>query len=104
MKIDDIRDADGRTCAFEVATRFLDRPAVRQIVRAIPGATLVAYRPGKDQLCEFKVRGVTFVVYELWGNSDRYWVGPRQAGWTPQMTVVRETFQRARPFLFFVRF
>ena len=39
MKVHDIRDADGRTYAFEVSTFFLDRRAVRQIVRAIPGAS-----------------------------------------------------------------
>jgi len=41
----------------------------------IPDATLLAYRPHQDQLCQFKVGGVTFVVYETWGDSDRDWVG-----------------------------
>jgi len=104
MKVHDIRDADGRTYAFEVSTFFLDRRAVRQIVQAIPGATLLAYRPHQEKLCEFKVGGVTFLVYETWGESDRYWVGPKEAGWAPQLAMVRDTFARARPFLWFVRF
>ena len=104
MRIHDIRDADERILAFEVPTFFLDRRAVRQIVLAIPGATLVAYRPYSERLCEFKVGGVAFLVHEHWGESDRYWVGPAEAGWYPQLAVIRETFERARPFLWFVQF
>jgi len=104
MRIHDIQDADGRIQAFEVPTFFLDHRGVRQIVRAIPGATLLAYRPHKERLCEFEVGGVPFQVHEPWGESDRYWVGPVEAGWTPQLRVIRETFARARPFLWFVRF
>jgi len=104
MRIHDIRDEAGRIQAFEVPAFFLDRRAVRQIVRAIPGATLLAYRPYKERLCEFKVGGVAFLVHEHWGDSDRYWVGPVEAGWSPLLAVIRETFARARPFLWFVRF
>ena len=104
MQVHDIRDADGRPCAFEVGSFFLDRRAVRQIVRAIPGATLVAYRPHQERLCEFVLRGDRYLVYERWGESDRYWVGPKEAGATSQLAVVRDTFARARPFLWFVRF
>ena len=81
MRTHDIRDEAGRIQAFEVPTFFLDRRAVRQIVRAIPGATLLAYRPYKERLCEFKVGGVPFLVHEHRGDSDRYWVAPwRLAG------------------------
>jgi hypothetical protein len=104
MRIHDIQDVDGRVLAFEVPSFFLDRRAVRQIVQAIPGATLLAYRPFKERLCEFKVGGVGFLVHEHWGESDRYWIGPVHAGWTPQLGVIRDTFARARPFLWFVRF
>jgi hypothetical protein len=47
---------------------------------------------------------VPFLVHEHWGESDRYWVGPADAGWSPHLAVNRETFARARPFLWFVRF
>jgi hypothetical protein len=33
MKVHDIRDADGRVVALEAPSVFLDRRAVRQIVR-----------------------------------------------------------------------
>ena len=104
MRIHDIGDADGRVQAFEVPSFFLDRRAVRQIVQAIPGATLLAYRPHKERLCEFKVGGVAYLVHEPFGESARYWVGPLEAGWSPHLAVIRETFARARPFLWFVRF
>ena len=104
MRVHDIRDENGRVQAFEVSTFFLDRRALRQIVRAIPGVTVLAYRPYKERLCEFKVGGVAFLVHEHWGESDRYWVGPAEAGWSPHLAVIRETFERARPFLWFVRF
>ena len=104
MRIHDIRDERGRVQAFEVATFFLDRRALRRIVEAIPGAMVVAYQPYKERLCEFRVGGTAFLVHEAFGESARYWVGPAQAGWCPQLAVIRDTFARARPFLWFVRF
>jgi hypothetical protein len=104
VRVHDIKDEQGRVQAFEVATFFLDRGALRTIVEAIPGATVVAYRPYKERLCEFKVGGVAFLVHEAFGESERYWVGPVEAGWSPHLAVIRETFARARPFLWFVRF
>ena len=104
MWIYELRDSEGRFHAFEVSTFFLDRRALRQIVQTIPGVVILAYRPYKERLCEFKVGGVAFLVHEPWGESERYWVGPAEAGWCPQLAVVRETFARARPFLWFVRF
>jgi len=94
VRIHDIQDEDGRIQPFEVPTTFLDRDALRKIVQALPGATLLAYRPYKERLCEFEVGGVPFL--EQLGESDRSWVGPRDAGWRPQLAVIRETFARAR--------
>ncbi|HEY1908244.1 MAG TPA: hypothetical protein VGG91_19495, partial [Myxococcaceae bacterium] len=90
--------------AFELSTFFLDRRALRQIVHAIPAASVVAFRPYKERLCEFKISGVAFLVHEAFGESERYWVGPAEAGWSPHLAAIRETFARARPFLWFVRF
>jgi len=104
MRIRDILDSQGRPIAFEVSTAFLDRRAVRQIVQAIPGARILAYRPYREQLCEFVVSGAAFLVYEAWGESAVYWVGPKQAGWCAQLASVRDAFARARPFLWFVTF
>ena len=42
MRIHDIQDEDGRIQPFEVPTTFLDRHALRKIVQALPGATLLA--------------------------------------------------------------
>ena len=104
MRVHDIRDENGRVQAFEVPTFFLDRGALRKIVQEIPGATVVAFRPYKERLCEFKIGGVAYLVHEPFGESGRYWVGPVEPGWSPHLAVIRETFARVRPFLWFVRF
>jgi len=82
VRIHDIQDEDGRIQPFEVPTTFLDRDALRKIVQALPGATLLAYRPYKERLCAFKVGGVPFLE--------------QLTGWRPQLAVIRETFARAR--------
>ena len=40
-----------------------------------------------------------FVVWEPFGDNDRYWIGPRPLRWVPEIEEVREAFARA-PVLF----
>jgi hypothetical protein len=93
VRIHDIQDENGRVQAFDVPTGGGGSR------RDDPGLSPVQGAPLRVQ-----GRGVPFLVHEHWAESDRYWVGPAEAGWCPQLAVIRETFARARPFLWFVRF
>lgn len=101
MKIYDLIDAEGRIFAFEVSNSFLSRSTACRVARDIPGAKLIrAPRifPGEDEFCEFELEGITFVLWEPWGDNSRYWIGPRPERWVPQLAAVRYAFSRWQPF------
>jgi len=103
MKIHDLTDQTGRAFAFEVSNTFLTRRAVYRVIRTIPGARLLKEPrwfawDSDDHFCEFELERVLFRIWEPWGDSDRYWIGPEPPTWVPQIERVRATFARARPF------
>jgi len=100
MKIFDVRNADGELLAFEVRNTWLTRPGVARIVRRIPGVQLVRtphyfQRRAQDEFCEFVVGGATFIAWEPFGDSSRYWIGPRPSRPAPEIAVVRSVFAAA---------
>jgi hypothetical protein len=99
MKVHDLKDAEGRVFAFEVDNGGLGRRGLCRIVRRVPGARIIRtpvlllswFR--ETSFCEFEVEGVRFEANEgAWGDSDRYWIGPRSPGWVPQLAAVRQAF------------
>ena len=105
MTIHDLRNSDGNVFAFEVSNFLLSRRACCRIVRRIPGAHLLNQPPffswpwsSEDEFCEFELDAVKFVVWEPWGDSSRYWIGPQPLRWVPEITWVREAFARSGPF------
>jgi hypothetical protein len=102
MKIHDLKNKEGVVCAFEVSNILLRRRAACRIVRSIPGVKLVR-RTRNDQFCQFELDGVTFVLWEPWGDSSRYWVGPEPPRPVDQLALVRREFARWHPFAGLVR-
>lgn len=109
MKTYDLKNADGQIFAFEVDNCHLRRNGLCRLVARIPGC-IVVRKPklfrwpfnNEDEFCEFELDGVRFVALEPWGDSSRYWVGPKSEGtghlkWSPQVDRVREAFVRANP-------
>jgi hypothetical protein len=109
MKTHGIKDADGKEFAFEVNNFHLGHKGLCRLIARIPGC-IVTRKPrrftwsSEDEFCEFELEGIRFVASEPWGDSSRYWVGPKtQEGtspkWCVQVDEVRAAFSRARPFL-----
>jgi len=102
VKTYDLKDGEGRVFAFEVSNVLVGRRGVCRIVRTIAGVRLIKEpRPWRlvadDEFCEFEVDGVRFVAYEPFGDSSRYWIGPKAPGWVAGLELVREAFARAAP-------
>ena|GEM_PF-1917631 len=108
MRVYDLMDKAGRVFAFEVNNAMLGRGGVARVVERIAGATITKrYRlfrwDGDDEFCHFEVDGALFVVWEPWGDSNQYWIGPADARvWVPQIEKVRDAFLRARAAFGFV--
>jgi len=104
MKTYDLTDDEGRVFGFEVSNAFFPRSTACRVAQRIPGAKLIRgprIFPSEDEFCEFELEGVTFVLWEPWGDNSRYWIGPKAGQWVPQLDRVREEFVRWQPFGFF---
>jgi hypothetical protein len=96
-------DADGnQTSAFEIENVYISHSAIVGLLSGIEGvADVKARRPliGSPEICvEFTYVGHEFVVWEPFGDSSRYWIGPRdkaEAGIDVQ--AIEDAFRRYRP-------
>ncbi|MCA9392587.1 MAG: hypothetical protein KC900_00145 [Candidatus Omnitrophica bacterium] len=98
MKLHQLYDEAGHLYAFEVNNLMLSRTDAVNIVNSIPGARIIR-KPGfcgysfDDEFCEFKLGDKTFVIYEPWGDSSRFWIGQKQPGWCPELDKIAGCFQ-----------
>jgi hypothetical protein len=102
MKIYDLLDKEGRVFAFEVNNFLLSRRRLCKIVSRMPGVQIISTPrlvSGEDEFCEFQIDGQRFVVWEPWGDSSRFWIGPKSKEWCPQVEIVRHFFFSYRRFL-----
>jgi len=97
MKVFDIHAPNGQLLAFEVKNLFLPRRLVCRVVKNIPGARLVRtprifswFR--EASFCEFEVDGEIFEAEELFGDNDRYWIGPVAVIPVAQIAKVKKAF------------
>jgi hypothetical protein len=101
MEVHEIRDKEGRLFAFEVENLGLGRHGACRVAGKIPGSVVVRKQQrfaisNRDDFCEFKLEGVSFIVEEPFGDNSRYWVGPKSAQYAPEIHIVRDFFARAR--------
>ena len=106
MKTYDIIRHDGRLFACEVNNTLLGRRAACEIARRILGAQVVRQPQQwfswwrEDVFCECLLGAARFEIWEPFGDSSRYWIGP--AGDDPAdmrptegIALMREAFARA---------
>jgi len=48
----------------------------------------------EDEFCEFSLNGVLFKVWEPFGDSSRYWIGPDDKSWHPEIDIVRSSLSK----------
>lgn len=92
----------GRAFAFEVENIYVSPAVAARIVTAVDGVADVAQRKAfsksSDVHVEFKYRGQPYIVWEPYGDSSRYWVGPKEeANEVGDITALEAAFQRYRP-------
>ncbi len=81
MKTYTIRDAQGQLMAFEVdSILFPTSRTLRGLLSRHHGVSSISRKTsafkGKECLLSFTFREVSLVVWEPFGDSSRYWVGP----------------------------
>jgi hypothetical protein len=100
MRIYDLQDQEDLVFAFEVKNFFLARSTACKIASKIPGARILRgprvlsdFRD--DEFCEFELDGVTFVMWEPFGDSDTYWIGPKAGAQAPRHLPLLEAVRKA---------
>lgn len=99
MRVYDILDEQGRVFAFEVNNFLLGRKRVCSMLLKIPGVRMIRVSKSAsrlDEFCEFEIEGQSFQIWEPWGDSSRFWIGPRSKHWCPQVSIVRGFFVARR--------
>ena len=76
MRTERIVREDGSLLAFEITSAWLTFRPLFRILRSVSGVSDVRRQYFKDDRVSFKFNGEPFVVYEPWGDSSRYWIGP----------------------------
>lgn len=71
---------DGTLLAFEVTSAWISFHAMFKILRSVEGVTNVQRRWFSEDHATFSYFGEQCVVWEPWGDNDRYWIGPKEAG------------------------
>jgi hypothetical protein len=75
-----IRDAAGTLFAFEIENAYVFPSTIVTLVRSVEGVSGVWQRPlfrrPMDIHVRFRYLGVPFMVWEPYGDSSRYWIGP----------------------------
>lgn len=97
-----ILDNTGTPFAFEIENVYLTLSRVTTLLRSIDGVSDIQqrrlFRGPMDVHVRFRYRGVPFVVWEPYGDSSRYWIGPsdeQQAH--PDIAALQATFNGYEP-------
>jgi hypothetical protein len=102
-----IVDKTGRLFAFEIDLIGVPPIWIARLLREVDGVTEVRKRRpfsrsgDCDIKVEFKYLNQDFIVWEPWGDSSRYWIGPKEAAdGTPDISNLERAFRRFRSPLF----
>ena len=91
--------------AFEVENAYIGPRAIARLLVEVDGVTDVhareAWSGSPDIHVEFKYLAQPYVVWEAYGDSSRYWIGPKDpAGTQASIGEVEKVFRRYRPPLY----
>lgn len=77
MKTYPIKRADGYLQAFEIGNSFVSIGTIKRLLRSVPGVSDLKRSFRSDDRLTFTLYGALWVVHEPWGDSSRYWIGPK---------------------------
>lgn len=81
MKTYPVEDGKGNEFAFEVENAYIRPRKIAELLVKIKGVTDIQLRKifdtSPDTHVKFKYFETDFVVFEPFGDSSRYWIGPK---------------------------
>lgn len=88
--------------AFEIENAYVQPETITRILKGVEGVSRVRermlFRKPYEIHVEFKYLGMDFVVWEPFGDTTRYWIGPKHPTSSPvSIDQVEHAFRRYRP-------
>ena len=106
MKIHPVLAKDGTpSSAFELENLYISPSTIARLLEGVDGVTEVQSRGtsfgSSDVRVEFKYRGQPYIVWEPYGDSSRYWIGPKDGAEAGSGSApLEEVFKRYSPPLY----
>ncbi|CAN5864888.1 hypothetical protein BH11PSE12_BH11PSE12_06240 [soil metagenome] len=95
-----VKDDLGHPFAFEVENAYIRPRKIAELLAQTEGVSDISIRKlfgsSPDTHVKFKYFGTDFVVYEPFGDSSRYWIGPKdeQNYFSTPIEKMEEIFKR----------
>jgi hypothetical protein len=99
-----ITSKTGQIYAFEIENLFVGSRLISKLLHHIPYVSEInnrrLFRRPFDIRAEFLYKGQQFIVCEPYGDSSRYWIGPKtdsSDGNTIDISEIEKTFKEYQP-------
>ena len=96
-----IIDDSGTIYAFEIENSYVGPGALERVLANVPGVTQVQSRKlfaaSHETIVKFTFKGEEFEVSEPFGDSSRYWIGPRETDRRFDVADINFAFQQYVP-------
>lgn len=98
-----INDQQGRTFAFEIANVYIAPRKIAALLSEIEGVSNIRVRrlfsSSPDTHVQFTFFEVECIVFEPFGDSSRYWIGPKeeQDYFRVPIEIIEDAFKRYQP-------
>ena len=92
----------GRLFAFEIENVYVGRRRIGALLARVNDVSEVkvsrSFLPRGDVHVDFLYGGKQYVVWEPWGDSSRFWIGPREESDEPvDIQALEKVFRSYRP-------
>lgn len=108
MKTYKLYRKNGRFFAFEIENAYIRPRKIAKLLGAIACVTDIKVRKlfGSpiDTHVQFKYQDKDFIVWEPFGDSSRYWIGPENENDVIDITTLECVFEKYRPPILFKMF
>lgn len=101
MRVHRLNREDGRLFAFEIENIYIRPRKISALLATVDGVSNISLRKpfssSSDVHLEFEYRGKDFMVWESYGDSSRYWIGPIQEGEAVDISSLVKVFEGYQP-------
>ena len=84
---------ENEVLGFEISSSWIWIGFIFKILRSCDEVTEIKRIWFKDDRASFKFNGIACVIHEPWGDSSRYWIGPKNTDTEIDLTKVHKLFQ-----------